>query len=234
MMTLFAVVSTSNNASLYDVLFARAQTPPPLDTFYSGGVISSMNPTSNETMGHESGKAARTITAPILYNLKGTWTLNVTSGNASLFDARFTMAKATNNNNDNESNNTHIHEITDFRGKKSGNVQLTPDGDAFIVGTANVKTNGFLTWKDVDTAVIINRLNEVSIVLDTNATAGHFGDRPLHGFVQSLRDASGNEMIARPMGLPAGGESSILAGSSSTSTSPSNSTNQPSESHPVD
>jgi hypothetical protein len=177
---------TSANQSITTNSTAINSTTAP--TANSTAINSTTAPTANST-------AATTTAIPIPYRLTGTWHLNVTSGNVTNFKAKFVMSHLNPDNlTANKANLSRAYEITNFQGDRDKFVQLNGDGTAFIVGGAHVKsTNGIDNWKNVETVLIIDRLNTMKIVLDSNATANHFKSIIL-GKVDSIKDHNGREM----------------------------------------
>ena len=172
------------------------------DTFSAKGLISSLitranQSTTTNTTAFNSTKAPTATTAiPPPYRLTGTWNLNVTNGNVTNFKTNFVMApvNARNNTAANNNNLSRTYQITNLHTERDKYIQLNGDGTAFILGGADVKSkNGIDNWKNVNTVIIIDRLNTMKIILDSNATNNHFNTVIL-GTADSIKDHNGKEM----------------------------------------
>jgi hypothetical protein len=157
------------------------------DTFSGKGLVSSTTSNANELPDIIKAKSNK-ATALSPYRLAGTWHMNVNSGNVTNFEMTFTMKAVSG------SNRTHTHEITNFQSERNRYIQLTPDGSTFILGTVTVRTNNTDKWKNVGATMIIENLNKIKIILDSNATNNHFNG-PIYGSITSLKDHAGREMI---------------------------------------
>jgi hypothetical protein len=92
------------------------------------------------------------------------------------------------------SNLSRTYEINNFTTERDKYIVLNGDGTAFILGGADVKSkNGTDNWKNVNTVIIIDRLNNMKLILDSNATKNHFNSLIL-GTADSVKDHTGREM----------------------------------------
>jgi len=111
--------------------------------------------------------------------LSGDWIINVNNGNISFFEADFVAAPA-------DGSVSHMHELVNLLVKDDQPVQITSSGNASIVGTIDVKLNGFNFWNGVKTTVLISKGSTVTIYLDDLDTNHHFMKQPIYGIVDRL------------------------------------------------
>jgi hypothetical protein len=124
--------------------------------------------------------------AELPYIIAGDWSLDVQDGNVSDFTANFTMVHT-------DGTSRHTHDVSNFQASNSSAVQLEQDGVTFIFGTADIMTNGSSGWTGVDTLIVIENSNAVSLTFSTEDD--HFKGQPLYGVVDSLTDENGEQMI---------------------------------------
>ena len=161
----------------------------------TGNYTSSTNATSTSnatgTTGDTVGGMNDTSTAAeeeteLPYIVSGDWSLDVQDGSVSDFAANFTMVHT-------DGTSRHTHDVSNFQASNGSAVQLEEDGVTFIFGTSDIATNGSSGWTGVDTLIVIENSNAVSLTFSTEDD--HFKGQPLFGVVDSLTDEQGNEMI---------------------------------------
>ena len=71
----------------------------------------------------------------------------------------------------------HMHQISNFKSTNKKSIELTSNGSSLINGTADIKINGQVVWKDAHISVMIS--NNRTFMLDPNDgdTDNHFGDQ---------------------------------------------------------
>ena len=164
-------------------------TPTNTDTFSANGIISSLVfVTQNPDNAVSKGNNASGLTNAKKFVLAGDWVLTVNGGKVSDFTAKF--IKVLNNGE-----RWHTHVITNFRSINNTKVNLPPDRSALISGTVDVKLNGTSIWNTTKVNILINKGKTITINLDNQATGNHFQGQPIYGVVESLKDATGNEML---------------------------------------
>lgn len=158
-------------------------------TFSADGIISSLvfvahNPDNTISKGNN----ASGLTNAKKFVLAGDWVLTVNGGKVTDFTAKF--IKVLNNGE-----RWHTHVITNFRSINNTKVNLPPDRSALISGTVDVKLNGTSLWNATKVNILINKGKTITINLDNQATGNHFQGQPIYGVVESMKDATGNEML---------------------------------------
>jgi hypothetical protein len=168
------------------------------DTFIATGKISSLifvheNPANaNNTSGRKilsngSDMAVSSVNAK-KFLLSGNWDLKVDKGKIINFAAEFIKVLA-------DGNRWHTHEITNFNSNDQTRMELKPDNTISFSGTVDVKLNNTTPWNGTNVNVMISKGKTIAIVLDNNATGDHFQGQSIYGVVDSIKDASGNEML---------------------------------------
>lgn len=143
--------------------------------------------TSNATDTTTSADNATATEVELPYIVSGDWNLDVQDGNVSDFSATFTMVHT-------DGSGRHTHDITNFAVHDATSVTLNQEGTTFIFGTASISVNGTEKWTDADTLITIEKMNAISIVVDSEDTDDHFQGQPIYGVVDSLM-LDGQEMI---------------------------------------
>ena len=172
-----------------------------IDTFTSSGKISSLvfvhekptkdnNSSENKVLSvkNRSDIAGQTVNAT-KFVLSGNWDLKVDKGKVANFTAKFIKVLA-------DGNRWHTHDITNFNSKNNTKVELKPDNTISFSGTVDVKLNNTTPWNGTNVNVMISKGKTITIVLDNNATGDHFQGQPIYGIVDSIKDASGKEMLS--------------------------------------
>ena len=199
--TIVTLFFTSIDSSLIRLAFAQVIGTTE-DTFSAKGPISSLitrtneSTTTNTTLVNTTKIPTTSTAIPPPYRITGTWNLNVTNGNVTNFKANFAMAPVVDTRNYTAKNNnlSRTYEINNFTTERDKYIVLNGDGTAFILGGADVKSkNGTDNWKNVNTVIIIDRLNNMKLILDSNATKNHFNSLIL-GTADSVKDHTGREM----------------------------------------
>jgi len=164
-------------------------TPTNTETFSAGGSISSLVfVTQNPDNTISKGNNASGLTDAKKFVLAGSWVLTVNGGKVTDFTAKF--IKVLNNGE-----RWHTHVITNFRSTNNTKVNLPNDRSASISGTVDVKLNGTSVWNTTKVNIMINKGKTITINLDSQATGNHFQGQPIYGVVESMKDATGNEML---------------------------------------
>jgi hypothetical protein len=147
-----------------------------------------MTSTTNETSTANETATAEELEQP--YVLAGDWNLDVQDGNASEFAANFTMVHT-------DGTMRHTHDLSNFVSSNSttSTIDISGNGTSFIFGTVDVATDGQPKWTGVDTVILIDKNNVISLSLASEDTDDHFGGQPIYGIVDSMTDENGNELI---------------------------------------
>jgi hypothetical protein len=79
-----------------------------------------------------------------------------------------------------------MHQISNFKSTNKKPIELTSNGSSLINGTADIKINGQVVWKDARISVMI--ANSRTFMLDPNDgdTDNHFGHQSVYGIVTRL------------------------------------------------
>ena len=120
--------------------------------------------------------------------LTGDWNLSVKNGNVKDFAANFTMLHI-------DGTGSHAVKLINFQTDANRTVYLGSDGTASIMGTVDVELNGANKWKGVHTIIVIERLNTIYVVLDSNATANYFKGQPIYGIIGLLKEGKDGNMV---------------------------------------
>ncbi len=140
-------------------------------TFSAMGTISSLNFVNNSIP--DSATAKKIV-------LSGYWSLHVSNGRISFFEADFVAAPV-------DGSVSHTHQITNFiPNNNTKPIQLTADGSTVISGTVDVRINGIKIWDGVNATIIISKGSTITISLDDVMTEHHFGKQPIYGIVNRL------------------------------------------------
>lgn len=111
--------------------------------------------------------------------LTGDWNLSVVKGKITNFVANFLASPM-------DGNKPHMHQISNFKSTDKKPIELIGNGTSLINGTADIKINGQMIWKDAHVSVMI--ANSRTFILDPNDkdTDNHFGDQSVYGIVTRL------------------------------------------------
>jgi hypothetical protein len=151
------------------------------------GASSNFTSTANATSTSNATSTAEQLEQP--YVLSGDWNLDVQNGNVSNFAANFTMVHL-------DGTERHTHELSNFAASNSSTIDTSGNGTSFIFGTVDVGKDGQTKWTGVAALITIEKNNVLTISLATEDTDDHFMGQPIYGIVDSMTDASGNEMVA--------------------------------------
>jgi hypothetical protein len=154
-----------------------------------GSMISGSSPTSKypESITQAASTTQTETEKPFI--LTGDWNLSVKNGKARDFTANFTMLHI-------DGTGSHVIKLINFQADANRTVYLGSDGTASIIGTVDVELNGTDKWKGVHTIIVIERLNTIYVVLDSNATANYFKGQPIYGITELLKeDKNGNRLL---------------------------------------
>jgi hypothetical protein len=169
-----------------------------LDNFTSSGKISSLvfvheKPTkvnnSSENKNNNRSDIATISVNATKFVLSGNWNLKVDKGKVTSFTSKFIKVLA-------DGNRWHTHEITNFSSNNHTRIELQPENTVFFSGMVDVKLNNITPWNGTNVNVMISKGKTMAIVLDNNATGDHFQGQPIYGIVESIRNASGKEMLS--------------------------------------
>jgi len=155
------------------------------DTGTSNMTGTNMTSTTTET---STASNATTSEFEEPYVLAGDWNMDVQDGSVNDFAANFTMVHT-------DGTMRHTHEISNFQSSNSTTIDMSGDGESFIFGTADVGKDGQTKWIGVDTLIIIERNNVISVSFASEDTDDHFGGQPIYGVVDSMTDENGNDLI---------------------------------------
>jgi hypothetical protein len=118
------------------------------------------------------------------YVLGGEWNLNVQGGNVTDFTANFMMVHT-------DGTGYHTHNITNFS-VGNGTVQLVQGLETSINGTADVYTNGTVSWPGTDTTLTLTPNAAVMTIMPAaEDTENHFQGQPIYGIVAGLTGENG-------------------------------------------
>jgi len=111
--------------------------------------------------------------------LTGDWNLSVMKGKITNFAVDFLASPM-------DGTKPHMHQISNFKSTNKKSIELTSNGTSLINGTADIKINGQVVWKDAHISVMI--ANSSTFMLDPNDrdTDNHFGDQSVYGIVTRL------------------------------------------------
>jgi hypothetical protein len=111
--------------------------------------------------------------------LTGDWNLSVIKGKITNFVVTFLASPM-------DGTKPHMHQISNFKSTNKEPIELTSNGTSLINGTADIKINGQVIWKDAHISVMI--VNGRTFMLDPKDgdTDNHFGDQSVYGIVTRL------------------------------------------------
>ncbi len=111
--------------------------------------------------------------------LTGEWNLSVNKGKITNFAANFLASPM-------DGTKGHIHQITDFKSTTGKSIELTSEKNISMNGTADIRINGIVIWKNAHLSVLIFNGSTVSIDPDDKDTENHFGKQSVYGIVTRL------------------------------------------------
>jgi len=121
--------------------------------------------------------------------LTGNWNLSVEKGNVRDFASNFTMLHI-------DGTGSHVIKLINFQADANRTVYLGSDGTTSIMGRVDIELNGVNKWKGVHAIIVIERLNTIYIILDSNATANYFKGQPIYGIIGLLKEGkNGNRVL---------------------------------------
>lgn len=124
--------------------------------------------------------------------LGGAWHLKAENGKVTFLDIRFTKVHL-------DASNRHVHEISNFRPSNSSlPIQLNANGTTPIIGTVDVALNHAVIWTNVKTAIVIDKLSTITIMLDPKDTSNHFLGQSIYGTINMLKDRDGKDIVSFP------------------------------------
>jgi hypothetical protein len=150
-----------------------------------------MSPSSSSLMNSTATMNA-SVVPPKTFILSGAWHLKAENGNITLFEVKFTKVHL-------DASNRHVHEISNFHpASNNTSIQLNANGITTIAGTVDVALNHAITWTNVKTVIIIDKLSTITIMLDPKDTSNHFVGQSIYGTVNMLRDKEGHSIVTFP------------------------------------
>jgi hypothetical protein len=178
---------------------------------YIAGLILPVPPaagdtTTPSTVTNSSATNATTLASVVpakTFILSGAWHIRAESGKISFLDIRFTKVHL-------DASNRHIHEIMNFRPAAAANstntgsanantsLRLNANGTTTITGLTDVSLNHAVTWTNVKTVIVIDKLSTITIMLDPKETSNHFLGQSIYGTVNMLKDGKGNSIMTFP------------------------------------
>jgi hypothetical protein len=157
--------------------------------------------------GNQSSDSERfNITTVGKFILSGNWNMTFDSINGSIdgnntalqvqgFEADFTAVFE-------DGTGSHTHQITNFQPRRVDSSKalaedinnttipsntLTPEGNAFILGTVDVGINGQKVWENVNANITISKGRTIEIMLDERDVDYHFGKgQSIYGLFNTL------------------------------------------------
>jgi hypothetical protein len=111
--------------------------------------------------------------------LTGDWNLSVVKGKITNFVANFLASPM-------DGTKPHMHQISNFKSTNKKPIELTSSGSSLINGTADIKINGQVVWKDAHISVMIAHSSTFILNPDDRDTDNHFGDQSVYGIVTRL------------------------------------------------
>ncbi len=181
-----------------------------VDTFaasgYIAGLILPVADNTTTTVTNSSATNATTLASVVpakTFILSGAWHIRAENGKISFLDIRFTKVHL-------DASNRHVHEIMNFRPAAAANstntgdanantsIRLNANGTTTITGTTDVSLNHAVTWTNVKTVIVIDKLSTITIMLDPKETSNHFLGQSIYGTVNMLKDGKGNSIVTFP------------------------------------
>jgi len=83
---------------------------------------------------------------------------------------------------------SHVIKLINFQADANRTVYLGSDGTTSIMGRVDIELNGVNKWKGVHAIIVIERLNTIYIILDSNATANYFKGQPIYGIIGLFKE----------------------------------------------
>jgi hypothetical protein len=111
--------------------------------------------------------------------LSGNWSMDINDGKANEFVSDISTAL-------NDGTHAHTHEFTNFQNLNE-KIQSTSDDNISISGTMDIGVNGNVTWRNVNTTILISKSKTITIAIDHKATANHFIGQSIYGMVDSIK-----------------------------------------------
>ena len=90
---------------------------------------------------------------------------------------------------------SHVIKLINFQVAANRPVFLGSDGTASIMGTIDVELNGSSKMERGSTIIVIERLNTIYVVLDSNATANYFKGQPIYGIIGLLKEGKNGDRV---------------------------------------
>jgi hypothetical protein len=111
--------------------------------------------------------------------LTGDWNLSVVKGKITNFEVNFLASPM-------DGTKPHMHQISNFKSMNKKPIELTSNGTSIVNGTADIKINGQVVWKDAQISVMINNSRTFMLDPDDRDTDNHFGHQSVYGIVTRL------------------------------------------------
>jgi hypothetical protein len=169
----------------------------------SGGNATLSPTTSTNSAATTNATTLSSVVPAKAFILSGAWHIRVENGKILFLDIKFTKVHL-------DASNRHVHEITNFRpvatasnnnntgSNNSTSIRLNANGTTTITGTTDVSLNRAVTWTNVKTVIVIDKLSTITIMLDPKETSNHFLGQSIYGTVNMLKDGKGNNIITFP------------------------------------
>ena len=111
--------------------------------------------------------------------LTGDWNLSVIKGKITNFVVTFLASPM-------DGTKSHMHQISNFKSTNKEPIELSTNGTSLINGTADIKINGQVIWKDAQISVMITNSRTFMLDPDDRDTDNHFGHQSVYGIVTRL------------------------------------------------
>ena len=139
------------------------------------------------------------------YILAGNFSLNISGGKVSQFNASFTMVLT-------NGSDYHNHSFVNFRPSNSS-VAINATGTTLLNGTTDITKDGSVLWHNVTTDIAIQNSTVVRIHLNDGQTNNHFLGQAVYGIVDLPKITQANTTSAVNASKPA---TTITAGPNQT------------------
>ena len=111
--------------------------------------------------------------------LTGDWNLSIMKGKITNFVANFLASPM-------DGTKPHMHQISNFKSTNKKPIELTSNNSSSINGTADIKINGQVVWKNAHISISIINSNTFIIDPDDTDTNNHFGKQSVYGIVTRI------------------------------------------------
>lgn len=191
------IIGNLNNIAVFAQISAT-ENEQPLQQQQQNQNMSDTSEKRNTTLGNvltfNTNGFIRSIITPEVdpltpYLVYGSWKSVIENKNMTNFEANLTMVRI----NGTES---HTIQITNFEPTASISLQEGPIGSTVIYsGLVDVLLNEEPRWNDVQTVIMLDEFERITIALDSPETNDHFNGQLLDGVVQSVTTPEGKELL---------------------------------------